>query len=278
MPKRIAKYIPFCKAGIQTFLTYKAALFIWPVILFVDIAFVFFLYNAIYSSSPDGLNSVINGFTFNEIVFYSLFAFIFLFTSSCSDTSDTIFDDVKEGTIANTLLKPVSYRLRNLCTTLGKGFIQNLLFGLPLALICYIVFVVLNFTSLEIWQIVVNFLLYIVFSFLALIINDAISYFLGLMSFVTQHVFGLNLMKEAIVKFCSGQLVPLSFMGGFGVALSYLPFSFLGSTPVLIILNKVEPIWCLYYLLIGIGWIGVIEIVNYVVFSSCMKKLVIQGG
>lgn len=98
------------------------------------------------------------------------------------------------------------------------------------------------------------------------------------MTFFTEHIFGLNLLKEALVGFLSGAMVPLSFMGKFGEVISYLPFAYLSSTPTLILMNKVDYASVFLFLVIGIIWIVLIESVNKLVFSTSMKKLVVQGG
>lgn len=262
----------------KTFLIYKASVFIWFLIWLVNISFIFFLYKSLYASSPSGPDSIINGFSFYEIVFYSIFVFAYSFTVGCSNTSEYISDDIKEGTIANTLLKPVSYRLRYLFTCLGTFFIQILVLGLPVITITYILYIIYSGNSIDILNIIFNFVLFLIFSIIGLIINDALGYFLGLMTFFTQHVFGLNLIREALTNFLSGAMVPLSFMGAFGKVVSYLPFSYLGSTPTLVLMNKLNGLDILIFIGVGILWIVIIEVINKLVFSSSMKKLVVQGG
>lgn len=161
--KRIKRYIPFLKAGMKTFLIYKAVTFVWLFIMLINVAFIFFLYEALYSSSELGLNSLINGFNFYEILFYSIFVFVFSFTVNCSNTAEVISDDIKEGTIANTLLKPVSYRLRYLFTTLGTYLIQSLVLALPVFIITYILFIIFGNGNIPIINIFLNFLLFLLY-------------------------------------------------------------------------------------------------------------------
>ena len=129
--RKINKYIPFFKAGIKTFLVYKAQTFMWLFISVVEIFFVFFLYQAIYKNNVDGMNAVINGFTFYEILLYASSSFVFGFALS-DDVSERIYQDVKEGTVVNSLTKPVSYRLRQLFTSLGGSIIQFIFVAIPL--------------------------------------------------------------------------------------------------------------------------------------------------
>lgn len=272
------KYIPFSKAGIKGFLSYKAQIFMWLIISFLEVLFVVFLYHAIYRNSEDGISSVINGFTFYEMVLYMITSFIFSFVVYQSETSWNIFQDIKEGTIANTLTKPVSYRLRHLFTCFGTTFIGLVVVMLPLTTIVYIIFIALKFIEMSIINFILYFLLFIVFAVIAMIINDGISYTLGLLSFFTEHMFGLNLFRNSIQGFLSGQLLPLSYMGIFGVIFSFTPFAFMNSTPVLMMMGKLDLHSILLFLAIGILWIVIIEFFNHLLFKFCIKRVSVQGG
>lgn len=272
------RYIPFSKAGIKGFLSYKAQIFMWLIISFLEVLFVVFLYHAIYRNSSDGISSVINGFTFYEMVLYMITSFIFSFVVYQSETSWNIFQDIKEGTIVNTLTKPVSYRLRHLFTCFGTTFIGLLAVMLPLTTIVYIIFIAFNFVEMSIINFIFNFLLFIIFAIIAMLINDGISYTLGLLTFFTEHMFGLNLFRNSIQGFLSGQLLPLSYMGIFGVICSFTPFAFMNSTPVLMMMGKLDLSSIFMYLVIGVLWIIVIEFLNHLLFRFCIKRVSVQGG
>ena len=101
-------YLPFARAGIKVELAYKAQIVMWIFISLVQTLFVVFLYGAIYRNSPEGLDSVINGFSFYDMILYMITSFFFSFVMGSGDTSYDIATDIREGTIANTLTKPVS--------------------------------------------------------------------------------------------------------------------------------------------------------------------------
>ena len=280
--KRVSKffkqYMPFASAGVKGVLSYKAQTFMWLFIAFIDVFFIVFLYQAIYRNSPEGMSSVINGFTFYEMVLYMVTSFVFSFVVNSSETSWNIFQDIKEGTIANTLTKPVSYRLRHLFTCFGTTFIGLLIVMLPLTTIVYINFISFKFIEMSILNFILNFLLFIIFAVIAMIINDGISYTVGLLTFFTEHMFGLNLFRNSIQGFLSGQLLPLSYMGIFGVIFSFTPFAFMNSTPVLMMMGKLEISSILIYFAVGILWIIIIELSNRLLFKFCIKRVSVQGG
>lgn len=271
-------YLPFAKAGVKTELSYKAQIVMWIVISFIEVFFILFLYQAIYRNSPDGMGAVINGFTFDDMVLYMITSFVFSFVMGAGDTSYNIYTDIREGTIANTLTKPVSYRLRHFSTFLGMVALDVVIVMLPLMTITYGTFFALGMIKMKAIDFIVNLVFFFIFTILGCFINDAISYFVGMLVFFTDHLFGLNMARTALQGFMAGKMVPLAYMGVVGVIFSYTPFAFLGSVPVLTLMGKVAVMDIIVYILVAIAWILVIELVNHLIFSYAMRKLTVQGG
>ena len=259
-------------------LAYKAQIVMWIFISLVETIFVVFLYGAIYRNSPDGMNSVINGFTFYDMILYMITSFFFSFVMGSGDTSYDIATDIREGTIANTLTKPVSYRLRHLFTYFGVLVLDYAVVILPFLTVVYGIFIGFGLITVNAGEFALNVLFFLIFSVIAGFVNNAISYFIGLMVFYTDHLFGLNMARNAIQGFLGGQMVPLAYMGGLGVVFSYTPFAFMNSIPVLTIMGKVDKMQVLVYIFIALAWILIIEIANKLVFTRALKKLTVQGG
>ena len=280
--KRIKKllnlYLPFSKAGIKIELSYKAQIVMWIIISFIQVFFVLFLYQAIYRNSSDGMNSVINGFTFYDMVLYMITSFFFSFIMGSGDTSYDIWTDIKEGTIANTLTKPVSYRLRHLFTYFGVLVFDYAVIIIPFLTIVYAVFISLGFLQVTAGRFILNVIFFIIFSVIAGFINNAVSYFVGMLVFYTDHLFGLNMARNALQGFLGGQMVPLAYMGALGVAFSFTPFAFMNSVPVLTIMGKLDIKDIVIYTVIALLWIAFIELINHFIFSRAIKKITVQGG
>lgn len=276
--KKIKLYLPFSRAGIKIELAYKAQIVMWLVISCFQILFVLFLYQAIYRNSTDGMSSVINGFNFYDMILYMITSFFFSFIMGAGDTSYDIYTDIKEGTIVNTITKPVSYRLRHLFTYFGVLVFDYAVIIIPFLSIVYGIFIGLGFLQVNAWQFILNVLLFVIFSILAGFVNNAISYFVGMLVFYTDHLFGLNMARNALQGFLGGQMVPLSYMGTLGIALSYTPFAFINYIPVLTIMGKITTVSALIYMGIAIAWILCIELVNHFIFKHAIKKITVQGG
>ena len=276
--KKLKLYLPFSKAGIKIELSYKAQIVMWIIISFIQVFFVLFLYQAIYRNSPDGMSSVINGFTFYDMVLYMITSFFFSFVMGAGDTSFDIWNDIREGTIANTLTKPVSYRLRHLFTYLGVLVFDYIVIIIPFLSIVYGIFIGMGFVKISVLRFILNVIFFIIFSVLAGFINNAVSYFVGMLVFYTDHLFGLNMARNALQGFLGGQMVPLAYMGTLGVIYSYTPFAFMNSIPVLTIMGKLDITNILIYLGIALLWILLIEVINKMIFKHALKKITVQGG
>ena len=274
--QNILKYIPFVKAGAKNVLAYKAAFFMWFIISIVEVGFIIFLYNAIYNSSPDP-SGIIHGFTFNELILYMVTSFIFSFSIGNNETTWNMFEDIREGTISSTLTKPVSYRLRHLFTCIGSAGLSVCVFLVPLLTIIYGFFIGFGLITVT-WTFIFDVIIFIGLMILAIILNDAISYFIGLLTFYTEHMFGLSMIKNSVQGFLSGQMIPLSYMGMFGVVCSYTPFAFINSVPVLMLMGKTAAVEGVIYFAIALAWVVGIELANHLLFTHCIKKLTVQGG
>ena len=274
--KRTLKmYLPFASAGVKMELSYRAQVVMWIIISFVEAFFILFLYRAIYDNSPSG---VINGFTYDDMVLYMITSFVFSFVMGGGDTSYNIYTDIREGTIANTLTKPVSYRMRHLSTYLGMVALDTVIIMLPMLGITYTVFFAIWLMKARFWTFLINLIFFLAFTVIACFINDAISYFVGMLVFFTDHLFGLNMARTTLQNFLGGKMIPLAYMGALGTVFSYTPFAFLNSVPVLTLMGKVEISQTIVYLLVALAWLLAIELVNHLIFSYAMKKLSVQGG
>ena len=276
--RTLTLYLPFARAGMKSELAYKAQIVMWGIISFGEVFFILFLYGAIYRSSPGGMSSVINGFTYNDMVLYMITSFLFSFIMGAGSTSHNIFTDVREGTISNTLTKPVSYRLRHLFSYFGVLALDFMVVIIPIMTVVYAIFISTGLLEVTAGAFALNLVFFLVFSIIAGFINDAISYFIGMMVFYTDHLFGLNMIRSTLESFLGGKMIPLAYMGVLGVIFSYTPFAFMNSVPVLTIMGKLD-IWdILKYILIALIWILIIELANHLLFKRAIKKLTVQGG
>ena len=192
-------YLPFSKAGIKIELAYKAQIVMWIIISLVETIFVVFLYGAIYRNSPGGMESVINGFSFYDMVLYMITSFFFSFVMGSGDTSYDIATDIREGTIANTLTKPVSYRLRHLFTYFGVVTLDYIVVIIPFLTIVYAIFIGFGMYEVSAPEFILNLGLFFVFSIWPdlLTMRSAI---LSVLWYSTPTIFSASIWQETLYR------------------------------------------------------------------------------
>lgn len=276
----LRKYKPFFRAGAMETLAYRFNIFSWLIVSALQVLCMFFLWIGVYNSSVDGADSVINGFTLREMLVYAAFIAVFNFVTFAGDTMYTISQDIKQGTIAMSFVKPISYRVRFIFTTLGGFSMNMLLLGLPAFIILYVVFGALGYIQItSVWILLLHILLFFVAQVLAALLYDCINYICGVLCFYTTAAWGMNAIKDVVLSFLGGTLIPLSFFPGvFKDIASYSPFAGISQNPVLIITLKMDALSAAKCIALSLGWLCALELIAWLLFRQAGKKVTVQGG
>lgn len=286
------KYKPFFKGAMINFMAYRFQLFTWLFITALEVFCVIFLWTAIYQvkSNDEGtalLETIVNGFSFKEIITYLVFLNIFSYVTFGSDTIWVIREDIGQGTIALSFTKPISYRKRLLAQALGFSFMNVLVLGLPLMIIAYVVFALIGFIQItNVWMLIFAVVVFFIMQIISSMTDDAVNFFVGTLCFYTHSGWGLAFLKNTLKGFLSGAALPLAFFPrGFSKVVAYLPFSGMVQNPILVLLMKGDAsINSNYYLsslhLLGLAltWYVVLEVINKLFFMTASKKVTVQGG
>lgn len=274
------KYKPFFRTGAMGQLAFKFDLFTWAFITLLQVASIIFLWTSVYQNTLDGIDAIINGFSFKEMIAYTIFINIFSFTSFSEETLWMINDEIKDGTIAMSFIKPISYRIRFVFINFGSVFMRNILIGFPCFIVGYVIFVIMGYiTIISIPILLIHILLFIVALVIATLLNDALNYIAGVLCFYTSSGFGINQMKQVIISFLSGSLLPLSFFPGvFGKIVSFLPFAGMAQNPILIFLMKLDILESLQCIGLSLIWVIILEVIGWLLFNHASKKVTVQGG
>lgn len=114
---------------------------------------------------------------------------------------------------------------------------------------------------------------------LAYLINFFFNICFGFSAFVFKNLWGSNLLKTSIVAFMSGSLIPLAFFPKVvSDILSFLPFSSLIYTPVMIIVGKYDASQILQALLLQFFWLLVMVGLSQLIWKRVQSFITIQGG
>ena len=261
-------------------LAYKFNILGWLVVSALQVACVFFLWIGVYNNAEAGADAVINGFTLKDMLVYVAFVNVFNFVTFAGNTMYSVVQDIQQGTIAMSFVKPISYRVRFMFNTLGSLFIQMVLLGLPAFTLMYVIFGVLGYIQItSVWLFLLHLVLFFVAQILATLLYDCLEYICGVLCFYTTAAWGMDQIKTTIITFLSGTLIPLSFFpSGFGEILKYSPFAGLSQNPVLILTMKMDTLSALSCVGVSLAWLLVLEGVAWLIFHRASKKVTVQGG
>lgn len=266
----IKTYKTFAVNEVQRLLSYKANVLIF---IFGDVMVLlatYFLWSAIYQSSE---TPRLNGFLFNEMVVYVLVSFLVNGLNQV-DVSWLVADEVKDGSIAINLIRPISFTKRMFYTSLGDVFYNFLVIGIPGFL----------FVGGYMWHQglsidLLTILLFVVSILFGFTVHFFYSYAFGLLSFKMTNLWGISQIMNAITGLLSGMIIPITFFPDWAQAIfPYFPFSSIVYTPTMIFLGKLDTQAALQSLGMQLFWIVLLYTLSRTVWKVLIKRLVILGG
>ena len=213
-----------------------------------------------------------------SMVDMALYLFLSNMTSQLtfSSVSNDIGEEIKDGSIAMRLIKPVNTDLSYLSNELGGAFMKCLVFAFPMII------------GLEIYRFfmtgtvmfnIIDFLLYLISVALAYLISFRVNLCFGFVAFYVKNLWGISILKNSIINFLSGTLIPLAFMPDFlKTILEYMPFSSMSYTPVMIYMGKYSTYEILFRLTIQAVWAVLTYGLSKLIWFRAVKRLSVQGG
>ena len=272
MNKIRRQYLPFMRAGVQTMITYRMNFLGFVVGGLIYCFVMYYLWKAVFLSSG---GETFMGFSMTDMV-------VFLFLSNVtgeltfSSVSNDIGEEIKDGSIAMRLIKPVNTDLSYLAAELGGAFLRLVILALPmmvgLEIYRYCVFgtVILN---------PLHLLFYLLSVILAYLISFRVNLCFGFVAFYVKNLWGIGILKNSIINFLSGSLIPLAFMPGWlRTTLEYMPFASMSYTPVMLYMGKYGTYEILFRIGIQVVWAVLLYGLSKLIWFGAIKKLCIQGG
>ncbi|GAB6169915.1 ABC-2 family transporter protein [Clostridium carnis] len=268
--KGVKSYLTFARNSFQRNLSYRANAIIFFFGELMILAVTYYLWKAIYSSSEV---DIINGFTLNEMIIYVLISFI---TGAIvnADVAHLISREVKDGSIAINLIRPINFEKRMLFEGLG-----NLLYNFIVVFIIGFFAVTFLFFKYTGNINLLNIIFYFISIFLGFIISFYYSYAFGLLSFKITNMWGLSQIMQAIIQLLSGALIPITFFPNWLQNIfNILPFGSMIYTPSMIYLGKLTYMESINAMFIQLIWVCVLAFIARSMWKSLIKELTILGG
>ncbi|MDD6796533.1 MAG: ABC-2 family transporter protein [Clostridiaceae bacterium] len=263
-------YLPFALNTFQKNLSYRANAVIFVLGNSIMLLVSYYLWKAVYGSSS---NSEINGFSLNEMMVYILISFL----TSLITSADIVYDitsEVRDGSIAINLIRPINYEKRMMFQSFG-----NILYNFVVIFIAAFIIVSILFIRFSGKVSISNFVFYFVSAFMSILISFYYNYCFGLLSFKLTNMWGIKQIMGAVFQLLSGTLIPIIFFPKvFQTLFNFLPFSSIVYTPTMIYLGKLNGLEMLKALLIQFVWIFVLAGIAKLMWKILIKRLTILGG
>ena len=272
MGKKLKIYTPFINAGLQEMASYKVN---WFFFILGDVlaCFVsFFVWEAVFISN--GGNSFM-GFNKSDMVVYIFLSFLTGQLISSGGTYN-IGEEIKDGSIAMRMIKPISYNATFLFQEIGNKLMEIGILFIPLVAGVEIYrFAITGEIKFDIFRL----LIYLVSSIFAYGINFYFNICFGFTAFVFKNLWGSNMLKNTIVGFLSGSVIPLAFLPEVvRNVLTFLPFSSLSYTPVMIYMGMYNGFEILFYIGLQLLWVVAFFGLSKLIWKCVINRLSIQGG
>jgi ABC-2 type transport system permease protein len=233
----------------------------------IYMAVTYYLWRSIYASA-----TTLRGLTFNEAYLYvALGSAIFVLFKTYADW--IISYEIREGSIATYLIKPVDYQLYSLAVSLGSVLMNLAAITLPTLILLLFVFHIPIQWGPGL----------IVFPFslaMAYLLNFSIDYFIGITGFYSESIWGISITKDVLISVLSGALIPLQFFpDAIQKVLMMLPFQAMYHTPLMMVTNPNQDWESLLSMLAVQGvWALVIFGLTRLFYNQAIKVLRVAGG
>ena len=272
MRQKCKIYLPFALNEFKRQMAYKGAFYLFIFISLFGSFISYYLWMAIYGNSE---TNTLGGLTKNEMVVYVFMVYV---TSSVVTISiaDWVSEDVVKGTVAMHLIKPIDYRMSLIVRAAGNMMYRFLVPAVFIWIGLEIYKVKVLGMAITPWQNMLCFAVSCIMSFFIYVLFD---FCFGMIAFFTTYIFGLEMIKESVLLFLTGQLIPLSFFPqAVQNIFSYLPFSSMVYTPVMIYLGKYTGMELVKVLLIQFIWVIVLYLIGSLIWKKVTKRLIVLGG
>lgn len=265
-------YFPFTRAGIQEQITYRVNFLCF---FLGDLFYCFVMYyvwKAVFESSGSG---TFMDFSMNDMVIYLFISNITGFLTY-SNVCQTIGEEIKDGSISMRLIKPINFDMSYLFKELGNLVIIvvmifiPMIFGIEIYRYCTNGIIMFNIT---------NFLLYLLSAAFAYLISFYLNLCFGFAAFYVKNLWGFNILKQSLIKFLSGAVIPLAFLPGvLKQIMELMPFASLSYTPVMLYMGKYDTPQIIFNLLLQFFWLLAFFGLAKLIWKNAIKKLCVQGG
>ncbi|MGM9986967.1 MAG: ABC transporter permease [Bacillaceae bacterium] len=261
------KYIEIMKMQMKMETAYLAWYWADMASSILRLVILYYFWMAIYQNQSD-----IQGMSFQSMMTYIVLATIL--EGYSQGIGNELAQDIKQGNLAIEFIRPYHYIAKLLSMDIGFKISRLIRNVLPIIIISAL------FLDFQAPKSIGVFLFFLLSSIFGMIIGSLLDLIIGVLSFWTINIWGLRVLREAIIRFFSGALIPLTlFPLWFQNMSMFLPFQSLVYVPVAIYTGTL-PASSSTLVLVGmqVGWIILLSIIVSLMWKMAVRKVTIFGG
>jgi ABC-2 type transport system permease protein len=262
------------RTSIEERLVYRADFAFATLVRFLPIVTQVFLWSAIYRANSPTDRKTINGYTYGDMVAYSLLVMVGRAFSSMPGLTTGIARDVRDGSIKRFLVQPIDLLDYLFWHRVAHKLVYYFVATLPFAFVFW-----LCRDYFHGWPDALTLLGAFVSLILAFLIGFLIESLMGLCAFWFLEVSSLVFVYMLLSYFLSGHMLPLDWLPApFGDAIQVLPFKYLAFVPAAILLQKYSHAQLAVELCQGIVWVLVLLALNRLALTRGLRRYSAYGG
>ncbi len=257
------KYLMIVQNEIQRQFTYRASIAAYAFGNIAELVTLAVIWTAVFKGV-----AMIRGYTYQEMITYVIFSWFFSFLTTTYAFERNIARDIHLGTLANMIMKPVSYLRYSITVASGRIVIAFFIFLAQTAL------VILFFREQIVFSADAKTILLLCAMLIAsYFINLFCSIVVGFFAFWTIEIDGMYYFFKTVSKFLSGFYFPINLLPAALASVSFaFPFAYTVFVPVQLFLGKISFAEGLRGLAVEMLWLVVLYVIIKIMWRSGLKK------
>ncbi|NBJ91710.1 ABC transporter permease [Parablautia muri] len=260
--------IAFLRNEFYNITIYRVSFWLNFIYTFLMMYSVGYVWRALYAANPGAV-----GVSLGQMISYAVLGVALeAILHPRNGPQNYIMEQVRKGTIEMDIMKPVDFQFYMFAKNMGSLAVRFLFLVLP-SLIAACFLFSLKLPALP------CFLGFLCSLACSVVVSFFLNFILGLLSMVTMNIKNINWGYNAVLRFFSGQMVPLwIFPGVLGIISDILPFRCIYAIPMSIYIGNDAGVDMLKALGVQFFWIILLWISSRLLMKHVFTRVMIQGG
>jgi ABC-2 type transport system permease protein len=216
-------------------------------------------------------HSVIAGMNLSTMLTYVVIAM--LLGNYVAGVGGQLSQNIRDGSVAIELMRPYDLLHKLVALDLGRkvtGTIQN---TLPMVVIAFV------FLHINAPASVGGGFLFVPSALLGVLLGAQVDLITGIVAFWTVNAWGVRILRDAILMFFTGSLIPINLFPSWLQTLGqFLPFQSMVYIPVSIYTGRLTGMHAVTAVLVQLAWLVGVYVAIRLIWSVAIRKVTIFGG